>query len=141
MAADLASPRSGESKSFWEATAEPRSLSPLSDHLSTEVCIVGAGIAGLSVAFELARAGKKVVVLDDGAIGSGMTGRTTAHLVNALDDRYYDLEGYHGADGARLAAESHTAAIERIETIVREEGIDCDFERLDGFLFSPPGAS
>src|SRR4030095_9444483 len=45
----------------------------------------------------------------------------------------------HGADGARLTAESHTAAIDKVEEIVRREGIDCDFERLDGFLFAPPG--
>ena len=58
--------------------------------------LADAGIAGLSVAYTLVRAGGGVVVLDDGAIGRGMTGRTTAHLVNALDDRYYDLERFHG---------------------------------------------
>ena len=81
------------------------------------------------------------MVLDDGAVGGGETGRTTAHLSNALDDRYYVLERLHGEEGARLAAESHAAAIDRIEPIVAEEGIDCDFERLDGYLFVPPGES
>ena len=66
-------------------------LEPLPESTSADVCIVGAGIAGLSVAYELTRMGQTVVVLDDGAIGRGMTGRTTAHIVNALDDRYYDL--------------------------------------------------
>jgi len=47
----------------------------------------------------------------------------------------------HGEKGARLAAESHSAAIDRIEQIVREEHIDCDFERLNGYLFVPPGES
>ena len=46
----------------------------------------------------LSRPGQKVIVLDDGAIGRGMTARTTAHLVNALDDRYYDLEKCHGEE-------------------------------------------
>ena len=64
---------------------------------------------------------------------------TTAHLANALDDRYLEVERLHGADGARLTAESHTAAIERIERNVADEGIDCDFVRLDGFLFPVPG--
>jgi glycine/D-amino acid oxidase-like deaminating enzyme/nitrite reductase/ring-hydroxylating ferredoxin subunit len=80
-------------------------------------------------------------VLDDGPIGGGMTGRTTAHLVNALDDRFFDLERLHGEQGARLSAESHTAAIDLIERIVSEESIDCDFTRLDGYLFVPPGES
>jgi glycine/D-amino acid oxidase-like deaminating enzyme/nitrite reductase/ring-hydroxylating ferredoxin subunit len=70
-----------------------------------------------------------------------MTGRTTAHLVNALDDRYYDLEKYHGEDGARMAAQSHSAAIDRVERIVTTENISCDFERLDGYLFEPPNES
>jgi glycine/D-amino acid oxidase-like deaminating enzyme len=47
----------------------------------------------------------------------------------------------HGKPGARLAAESHSAAIQRIESILREEEIDADFERLDGYLFLRPGAS
>ena len=80
------------------------------------MCVIGAGIAGLTTAYLLTQVGKSVVVLDDGGIGSGMTGVTTAHLVNALDDRYFDLERLHGEHGARLAAESHTAAIDRIET-------------------------
>ena len=80
-------------------------------------------------------------MLDDGPIGGGMTGRTTAHLVNALDDRYFELERLHGEQGARLAAESHTAAIDLIERIVTQEAIDCEFSRLDGYLFVPPGDS
>ena len=67
-----------------------------------------------------------------------MTGRTTAHLVNALDDRYFELERLHGEENTRLAAESHTAAINAVEAIVEQESIDCEFERLDGYLFVPP---
>jgi len=103
--------------------------------------VVGAGIAGLSTAYLLTEAGRSVVVLDDGAIGSGETSRTTAHLVSALDDRYFELERLHGETGARLAAESHSAAIDRIEAIIAKENINCEFERLDGFLFGPPGES
>jgi glycine/D-amino acid oxidase-like deaminating enzyme/nitrite reductase/ring-hydroxylating ferredoxin subunit len=112
---------------------------PLTEDAWADVCIVGAGIAGMTTAYLLSKEGKSVVVLDDGPIGGGMTGRTTAHLVNALDDRYFELERLHGEKGARLAAESHTAAINRVEDIVKSENIDCDFERLDGYLFVPPG--
>ena len=133
--------RAGDKISLWEATSETGELNPLRENTQADVCIVGAGIAGLSIAYTLGQAGCSVVVLDDGLVGRGMTGRTTAHLVNALDDRYYDLEKYHGAEGARLAAESHTAAIDRIEENVRSEKIDCQFERLDGYLFEPPNES
>ena len=67
------------------------------------------------------------MLLEDGFIGSGETGDTTAHLSNALDDRYYELERLHGRAGSRLAAESHTAAIDAIEAIIQAENIQCDF--------------
>jgi len=130
-----------QSRSVWMDTAEVPLESSLAERVSADVCIVGAGIAGMSTAYLLAREGKSVVVLDDGLIGGGMTGRTTAHLVNALDDRYFELERLHGEEGARLAAESHTAAIDKVEAIVKEEAIKCEFERLDGYLFVPPRES
>jgi glycine/D-amino acid oxidase-like deaminating enzyme len=109
--------------------------------MHTDVCIVGAGISGMTTAYLLVRQGQSVVVLDAGFIGGGETGRTTAHLSNALDDRYYELEQLFGETGARIAAVSHTAAIDSIEAIVAEEQIDCDFERLDGYLFVTPEES
>ncbi|MCA1632286.1 MAG: FAD-dependent oxidoreductase [Acidobacteria bacterium] len=130
---------SGETNSVWEAESERRS--PLDASAHADVCVVGAGIAGLSTAYLLAREGVSVVVLDDGPVGGGETGRTTAHLSNALDDRYYELERQFGEAGARLAAQSHTSAIDLIERVAGEEGMDCDFERLDGYLFVPPDCS
>ena len=116
--------------------ADPQQMGPLTEDVSCDVCVVGAGIAGLTVAYTLTRQGHKVVVVDDGPVGGGETGRTTAHLSNALDDRYYELERLFGEAGAKLAAESHTAAINYIEHIVSSEGIDCDFTYLDGYLFN-----
>lgn len=129
-------PNSGSTVSLWMSTAEGTQQDPLGADVQTDVCIVGAGIAGLAVAYELAKVGREVVVLDDGVVGGGETCRTTAHLSNALDDRYFEVEKVHGKEGARLAAQSHSRAIDRIEEIIREESIDCDFRRLDGFLFA-----
>jgi glycine/D-amino acid oxidase-like deaminating enzyme/nitrite reductase/ring-hydroxylating ferredoxin subunit len=120
-------------------TADVPAHAPLTSDVRADVVVVGAGIAGLTTAYLLGKEGKRVVVLDDGPVGGGESCRTTAHLVNALDERYYELEKLHGERGARLAAASHTAAVDRIEIIVNEEQIDCDFARLDGYLFVPPG--
>lgn len=132
---------SGKTTSVWMATVEVPPQTSLVENTHADVCIIGAGISGMTTAYLLAREGKSVVVLDDGCIGGGMTERTTAHLSNAIDDRYFEIERLHGEKGSRLAAQSHTAAIDRIESIVAEERIDCEFERLDGYLFSPPGDS
>ncbi|HUS05176.1 MAG TPA: FAD-dependent oxidoreductase [Bryobacteraceae bacterium] len=130
---------SGKTDSFWTASCDVPLKPALTEDARANVCIVGAGIAGMTTAYLLAREGKSVIVLDDGPIGGGETGRTTAHLVNVLDDRYFELERLHGVKGARLAAESHTAAVNRIEQIVTDEDIGCEFERLNGYLFVPPG--
>lgn len=133
--------RTGDLVSFWERTAKKFRSEPLAENLTTDVCIVGAGIAGITTAYLLARERKNVVLIDDGPVGGGMTGRTTAQLVNAIDDRYIDIEKFLGEECARLMAESHTAAIDLAEQIVRDNKIDCNFERVDGYLFLPPGGS
>src|SRR5437868_122865 len=131
--------RTGAKPSLWERTTQKFSTGPVTQDITTDVCVIGAGIAGVTTAYLAARENRQVVLIDDGPVGSGMTGRTTAHLVNALDDRYYELESILGKELAKLAAESHTAAINRIDQIVQTERIGCDFERLDGYLFSPSG--
>lgn len=130
---------SAQTVSSWMATAEVPSEPILNGELQTDVCIVGAGIAGLTTAYLLGKEGRSVVVLDDGPVAGGESSRTTAHLACEIDDYYYEIERQFGEDGAHLAYESHASAIDTIERIVREENIDCDFERLDGYLFGPPG--
>lgn len=132
---------SGRQESLWMATSSVPTVESLGANMSVDTCVVGAGISGLSVAYQLSRMGQTVAVLEDGTIGSGETGRTTAHLSNAIDDRYREIERLHGARGAFLAADSHTRAIDEIERICGDEGIECDFERHDGYLFTPDGTS
>ncbi len=130
-----------QTESVWMQTEKILGCTALATDIDTDVCVVGAGVAGMTTAYLLLQEGKSVIILDDGPVGAGQTERTTAHITNAIDDRYVQLEGWHGLDGARLAAESHTAAIDRIEAIVTRENIECDFERLDGYLVASPGAS
>ncbi|MGH2690483.1 MAG: NAD(P)/FAD-dependent oxidoreductase, partial [Actinomycetota bacterium] len=99
---------------------------------------MGGGIAGVTTALLTLLEGRSVILLEDGALGSGETGRTSAHLSSALDDRFSRLERLHGDRGARLAYESHATAIDLIEFLVEKHKIDCGFERLDGYLFAPP---
>jgi len=125
----------GQTVSVWMQTYEVPAVPISKGDLTVDVCVIGAGMAGMTTAYLLAREGKSVIVLDDGPVGGGQTQRTTAHITNAIDDRYLNLERWHGHEGAKLAAASHSAAIERIDSIVAQEKIDCDFQRLDGYLF------
>lgn len=126
--------RQAGSTSLWSDTAGVPQAPPLASDLQADVCVVGAGIVGLTTAYELARAGRRVVVLDQAGICAGQTARTTGHLCDALDDRFHELERLHGEDGARLAARSHRDAVQHIERICRDEGIDADFAYVDGYL-------
>lgn len=132
---------SGTSISLWMEDIQIPSPPPLNQDMDTEVCIIGSGIAGLTCAYLLLQAGKKVIILEAGPIAGGQSARTTGHLAWALDDHFSELEKLFKTDGAKLAAESHQAAVNQIEAIIRQEGINCDFQRLDGYLFVPPGDS
>jgi glycine/D-amino acid oxidase-like deaminating enzyme len=124
--------------STWCATSRPFAASTLEQNVRADVCVVGAGIAGMTAAYLLAREGKTVVVLEKDKIGGGETSHTSAHLSNVPDTGYRKIERLHGEKGARLAAHSHSSAIMRIDYIVARELIDCNFERLDGYLFLGP---
>jgi glycine/D-amino acid oxidase-like deaminating enzyme/nitrite reductase/ring-hydroxylating ferredoxin subunit len=126
---------SGENVSFWMDSTSIISCGTADKNIQTEVLIIGGGIAGLTTAYKLLNNGKKVVVVEDGFIGSGETGRTTAHLATAIDDRYYFLEDTFGEAATKLIAESHVAAINEIEKNVATLNIDCSFKRVNGYLF------
>jgi hypothetical protein len=124
------------SRSLWmEKTIQP--FPPLQNDAKTKVLVIGAGISGLSTAYELARARTDVIVVDRGGIGGGMTARTTAHLSYEPDDFYHGLISVRGEKEARHYFESQKAAVERIEDITKNEAIPCDFKRVDLFLFAP----
>ena len=120
--------------SLWRAEFEPLTYPPLEADATCDLVVIGSGIAGLSSAYEAARFGAKVIVIDRGDITGGMTARTTAHLVSEIDDRYFDLIKAVGEEDARLYHESQVAAINRIEQVCKDEGIDADFARVPGYL-------
>jgi glycine/D-amino acid oxidase-like deaminating enzyme/nitrite reductase/ring-hydroxylating ferredoxin subunit len=124
--------------SVWETTNPQPEFPPLRGEAEAEVCVVGAGLAGMTTAYLLAREGKKVIVLDDNGIGGGETGQTTAHLASAQDDYYHVLEKVHGEEGAKLIYQSHQAAVDRIGEIATAEGIECDYQHVDGYFFLAP---
>ena len=128
-----------DTDSLWRKLHPPQERGPLERDEETEVCVVGAGIAGLATAYELLKDGRKVTILDASTVGGGETAHTTAHLASALDDRYFEIERMHGTDGAHLAYDSHSTAIQWFERTAADEGIDCDFASVDGYLFLPPG--
>jgi len=126
------------SRSVWMDVEVAPDAQPLGAAAEADVAIVGAGIAGLSIAYELLQRGRSVIVLDRGAIAGGMTSRTTAHLAPICDDSLASLLSTRDLDTARGLQASQNDAVDRIEAIVERHAIDCEFRRLDGILFPDP---
>ena len=127
---------SGENLSVWfDALKQPISFAPLQSDIDTDILVIGGGISGLTTAYCLAKEGRNVMLVEDGYIGSGESGRTTAHLTCALDDRYFELEKIYDEGTAQLAADSHKHAIEWVANTVKRHNIDCHFKSVDGYLF------
>ncbi|KAK4160488.1 FAD dependent oxidoreductase-domain-containing protein, partial [Cladorrhinum sp. PSN259] len=126
----------GASDSVWTHlhpySANPK-FSSLTQDLETDVCIIGAGISGISTAYELIRRGHQVVLLEARDVLSGETGRTSGHLNNDLDDGYLEIAKKHGETGAKVAADSHSWARDRIGEISKELGIDCEYRKLPAY--------
>ncbi|GGJ39383.1 FAD-dependent oxidoreductase [Deinococcus roseus] len=112
---------------------------PLNKDLIADAVVVGAGIAGLSTAYQLVKAGLSVVVLERDQIGSGETPRSSAQVTASLDFLYQELVTIHGREATRLIYQSHTAAIAEMERMVQTEQLDCDFRRVSGHLVPAPG--
>ena len=123
------------SRSLWMEIEVAPDAKPLSASERCDVVVVGSGIAGLSTAYELAKRKLSVIVVDRGRICSGMTARTTAHLAPLCDDLMSEMAKVRGQDLAKGFYRSQAAAITHIEQIQMEEAIDCEFRRLDGYLF------
>lgn len=132
-------PSAEATSSLWMNQDEPIERPRLSGEVTCDAVVVGSGIAGLSTAYELSMAGLKVIVVDRGPIARGITARTTAHLAPICDDGVSSLVKVRGEEMARLFQESQEAAVTRIETIVKERDISCNFRRLDGYLFPAKG--
>ena len=123
-------------KAIWSSNTSPQSYPSLTEDITVDVAIVGGGITGLSAANLLAKAGKKVAVLEALQVGKGTTGSSTGNLYAPVGERLFTIESKHSADTMRAVALSRTAALEQIEDWINEYKIDCEFKRVPWYLFT-----
>ncbi|MFI6393165.1 FAD-dependent oxidoreductase [Nonomuraea sp. NPDC050540] len=123
-------------QSYWMRTAPGHSYPALEQDLRADVVVVGAGIAGLSAAWELVKAGRSVAVLEAGRIAAGVSGHTTAKLSAQHTLIYADLASSAGAGTAALYAQSQQQAIDHLAATATTLGIDCDLERVPALTYA-----
>jgi glycine/D-amino acid oxidase-like deaminating enzyme/nitrite reductase/ring-hydroxylating ferredoxin subunit len=125
-----------DTRPMWADTGTIKKYPQQEGDVAVDVCVIGAGITGLTTADLLKREGKSVAVIDLGRVGSGESSHTTGHVTEVLDIGFRKLISHFGLEGAQLACQSMRRSIERIEENIRRHGIACDFHRLSAFLFT-----
>jgi len=130
----------GKAVSLWIDTAPETSYSALEEEIEADVAVIGGGIAGLTAAILLKRAGLRVVVLEAGRVGTGVTGHTTGKVSSLQGLVYGDLRRSFGERGARSYGEANEAAIEQVAALVESEAIDCDFRRVANYTYAESDA-
>src|ERR1700712_2454728 len=131
----MAISRDLRSKSLWMEFEVAPDARPLDGDRTCDVVIAGSGIAGISTGYELAIKGLRVMIVDRGRIAGGITARTSAHLAPLCDDLTSEMIKLRGEEVSRAFYQSQAAAVDRIETVQKRANIECDFRRLDGYLF------
>jgi glycine/D-amino acid oxidase-like deaminating enzyme/nitrite reductase/ring-hydroxylating ferredoxin subunit len=126
----------GKPVSLWVATAGATGYPSLAGGIEVDTAVIGGGIAGLTAALALKRAGRSVAVLEAARVGTGVTGHTTGKVTSLHRLAYTALAARHGQDTARGYGQANQAAVEHIARVVAEEGIDCDFRRVANYTYA-----
>ncbi|GAA3326167.1 FAD-dependent oxidoreductase [Paeniglutamicibacter sulfureus] len=126
----------GEPISLWVATGGTTDYPGPRGDVEVDVAVIGGGIAGLTTALTLKRAGRSVAVIETSKVGTGVTGHTTGKVTSLHRLAYTDLRDSHDADTARVYGQANEAAIRHIADVVAAEGIDCDFRTVANYTYA-----
>ncbi len=122
--------------SIWVTTTPEGAFGPLPGSTTADVCIIGAGLAGLTTALLCARDGARVVVVEAGDVCAGASGANTAKMTSQHGRIYAELAQRLGADGARTYAQANQAGLALAGRLVAELGIDCAWEAASAYLWT-----
>ncbi len=123
-------------KSVWSDTVKIPARESLKGNKKADVAVIGGGMAGLLIAYYLQKQGKRVIVLEANRIAGGQTKNTTAKITSQHGVMYSKLEQQLGEKYAKAYASACQEAIDAFEHLIREEEINCHFERVHSYLYS-----
>lgn len=122
--------------SYWIDSTKTKNFNELKENLECDVCIIGGGITGISIAYKLSKVGINTVVLERDKIASKTTGNTTGKITSQHDLFYKYLIDSKGIDYARGYLDANEKAIIDIKNIIEQENIECDFENQSSYVYT-----
>lgn len=126
-----------KNKSIWINTVQKEHKNKsLPKEINTDILIIGGGITGLTTAYYLKDTNKKITLIDKSEIGMGITSKTTAKITYLQQDIYHKLKDLHSEAISKKYFDSQKEAIKLITTIIKENKIDCDLEKVKSILFT-----
>lgn len=120
----------------WREGVDLPKFERLAGSQQAEVTVIGGGLCGVLSAYLLAKAGKRVILLEKDKLAAQATDATTAFLTQVIDTDFSDMISAWGETEARLITESHARAIDQIEKIIAEENINCEFTRTTNYIYA-----
>lgn len=123
-------------QSLWLADEKDEKIQTLNQSINVDVLIIGGGITGISTLYHLKNSDLKICLVEQNIIGHGVTGRTTGKINYLQGTVYRDLVNKYSLEVAEAYLLSQLDAIKQIKRIIKKENIDCNFEKVDSYVFS-----
>lgn len=126
-----------DTTSLWKKISDQSATYPaLNKDIEVDIAIIGAGITGITTAFQLINAGKKVAILEAGKVGGVTTSSSTGNLYIAVQPYYQNIQAKFNFETAKTIAHSRKFAIDYIEKNIQEKNINCNFSRRPWYAYT-----
>ena len=127
-------------ESIWKTGTNEKLYGKINDEKilneEVDICIIGAGITGITCAYELSELGYSVNIIEKNEVCSGTTGNTTGKITSQHNAFYNYLINSFDEEIAKKYLEANEKAINQIEKRIEKENIDCDFEKLTSYIYT-----
>lgn len=123
-------------KSLWQKDNNLKELEPINENIKTDVLIIGAGITGVTTAYNLIDSNFNVILIDRGKCFNEVTAKSTGKLTYLQDLKYQDICNIYDFETAKLYYESQKEAIRIVKKNVKENEIDCSLEKTESITFT-----
>lgn len=127
-------------KSIWKANEKEKYPEKINNDNNfkekVDICIIGAGITGITCAYELSELGYSINIIEKNEVCSGTTGNTTGKITSQHNAFYNYLINSFDENMAKKYLEANERAIRKIEERIQKENIDCDFEKLTSYIYT-----